>query len=132
MDRGETLLNCELPPGSDLADTLVVSKRATDILLKRPEVANVVAFVGTPSSSGGGANQGDVTKSTVYVSLKPRGERKLNQQQFEESVRDALHEIPGARLSFSRSGGLGGKPFRMILAGTDAQALEKNRPRAGE
>jgi hydrophobic/amphiphilic exporter-1 (mainly G- bacteria), HAE1 family len=125
MDRGETLLNCELPPGSDLAETERVSRLATDILVKRPEVANVVAFVGTPSSSGKVNTQGDVTKATVYISLKPRGERKLTQQQFEEAVRDQLHTIPGARLSFSRSGGLGGKPFRMILAGTDAPALEQ-------
>jgi hydrophobe/amphiphile efflux-1 (HAE1) family protein len=124
MDRGETLLNAELPPGSDLADTLAVSRRATAILLKRPEVTNVVAFVGSPSSSGKGNTQGDVTKATIYISLKPKGERKLSQQQFEESVRDELHTIPGTRLSFSRSGGMGGKPFRMILAGTDAASLE--------
>ncbi|MBS2008148.1 MAG: efflux RND transporter permease subunit [Cyanobacteria bacterium SZAS TMP-1] len=125
MDRGETLLNAELPPGSDLADTMEVSKQATSILLKHAEVANVVAFVGTPSSNGHSNTQGDVTKATIYISLKPREERKLTQQQFEESVRDELHQIPGTRLSFSRSGGLGGKPFRMILAGSDAPALER-------
>ena len=100
MDRGETLLNCELPPGSDLSETLKVSKAATEILLKRPEVANVVSFVGTPSSSGKTNTQGDVTKSTVYISLKPRDQRKKSQQQFEESVRDELHEIPGCQTEF--------------------------------
>ncbi len=124
MDRGETLLNAELPPGSDLADTLTVSRRATEILLKRPEVSKVVAFVGTPTSSGKGNTQGDVTRATIYISLKPKDQRKLSQQQFEESVRDELHTIPGTRLSFSRSGGMGGKPMRMILAGTDAVKLE--------
>jgi hydrophobe/amphiphile efflux-1 (HAE1) family protein len=124
MDRGETLLNVQLPPGSDLADTLAVSRKASAILLTKPEVSKVVAFVGTPASSGKGNTQGDVTNATIYISLKPRDQRKLSQQQFEESVRDELHTISGTRLSFSRSGGLGGKPLRMILAGADAVKLE--------
>jgi len=127
VDRGEVLLNVEMPPGSDLEDTKAVSEKCTDIIAKHKEAVNVVAFIGTPTSAKrtSGGNQGDVTKATIYISLKPRTERSITQQQFEESVRAELDSVAGARLSFSRSGGMGGKPMRMVLTSSDAAQLDR-------
>lgn len=127
VDRGEVLLNVEMPPGSDLEDTKVVSQKCTGIIAKHKEAVNVVAFIGTPTSAKrtSGGNQGDVTKATIYISLKPRTERSVNQQQFEEMVRAELDSVAGARLSFSRSGGMGGKPMRLVLTSSDANQLER-------
>ncbi len=127
VDRGEVLLNVEMPPGSDLEDTKAVSEKCTNIIAKHKEAVNVVAFVGTPTSAKrtSGGNQGDVTKATIYISLKPRTERSVNQQQFEEIVRAELDSVAGARLSFSRSGGMGGKPMRLVLTSSDATQLER-------
>lgn len=126
IDRGEVLLNVELPPGSDVQDTRAVCEKCTEIIKQHPEAVNVVAFVGTPTSAkrNSGGNQGDVTKATVYISLKPRKDRSISQQQFEETVRRELDVVSGARLSFSRSGGMGGKPLRMVLTSSDPAALE--------
>lgn len=128
IDRGEVLLNVELPPGSDVQDTRRVCEQCTEIIHRHPEAINVVAFVGTPTAAkrNSGGNQGDVTKATVYISLTPRKERKISQQEFEETVRSELNVVSGARLTFSRSGGMGGKPLRMVLTSSDPIALESN------
>jgi len=127
VDRGEVLLTIEMPPGSDIDDTRSVAEKCSAIIKKHPEAVNVVSFVGTPTSAKrtSAGNQGDVTKATIYISLKPRNERRLSQQQFEENVRAELDAIAGARLSFSRSGGMGGKPLRMVLTSSDANQLER-------
>lgn len=128
IDRGESLLNVELPPGSDLADTARVAAQATEIIKQWPEVVNVVSFVGTPASAkrSGAGNNGDVTHATIYISLKHRTERNKSQAKIEDEIRPRLAAISGARLSFSRSAGLSGKPLRLVLTGADANALEKH------
>lgn len=127
IDRGEVLLMVEMPPGSDIEDTRAVAEKCTKVMSRYHEAQNIVAFVGTPTSAKrtSGGNQGDVTKATIYVSLKPRNERLISQQQFEESVRSELDTISGTRLSFSRSGGMGGKPLRLVLTASDSHQLER-------
>ncbi|MBX9938025.1 MAG: efflux RND transporter permease subunit [Candidatus Obscuribacterales bacterium] len=127
VDRGEVLLNVELPPGTELGETEKVVRKVTEIIKPQPEVVDVVGFVGTPTSSkrNSAGNQGDVTRATVYISLKPRHERKRTQQQFEEAVRPLLNAVSGARLSFSRSSGLSGKPLRLVLTSADSELLER-------
>jgi hydrophobic/amphiphilic exporter-1 (mainly G- bacteria), HAE1 family len=89
-DVGRSVLSIELPPGSALAETDAVVRRATGILREYPEVETVYAAIGTQTSSGigavlhgGGASAGEVRKATVTVNLKPRGERDRSQQSFE-------------------------------------------------
>lgn len=127
VDRGEVLLNVELPPGSQLDETARCVEEVTTIIRRHPEVVDVVGFVGTPTSSkrNSAGNQGDVTRATVYISLKPRSQRKLNQQEFEESVRPELNVVTGARMSFSRASGLAGKPLRLVLTSADSELLDK-------
>ncbi len=86
-----------------------------------------MGFVGTPTSSkrNSAGNQGDVTRATVYISLKPRAQRKINQQEFEETVRPELNVVTGARMSFSRASGLAGKPLRLVLTSADSELLDK-------
>ncbi len=127
VDRGEVLLNVELPPGSELTETERCVRQVTGIIRRHPEVVDVVGFVGTPTSSkrNSAGNQGDVTRATVYISLKNRHDRKLSQQEFEEAVRPELTAVPGARLSFSRASGLTGKPLRLVLTSPDSELLDK-------
>lgn len=127
VDRGEVLLNVELPPGSQLNETARCVEEVTTIIRRHPEVVDVVGFVGTPTSSkrNSAGNQGDVTRATVYISLKPRSQRKINQQEFEETVRPELNVVTGARMSFSRASGLAGKPLRLVLTSADSELLDR-------
>lgn len=126
-DRAETVLTLELPPGATLAQATEVSRQATEILRKRPEVLTVFASVGTPSSGrgrGGGGSAG-VNKSSLYIVLKPRNERKLSQKEFEDDIRPAIKELPGVRSSFGMSGGGPSGKLNLILASDNPAALDE-------
>lgn len=126
IDRGEVLINVELPPGAALSDTETVCREVTTIARKHEEVVNVVAFIGTPTQGRGRSStgsQGEVNKASVYISLKPKHERKVSQQGFEEALRKEIVDVPGVRLTFSRSSGMTGKPVRIALTSNDADAL---------
>jgi multidrug efflux pump subunit AcrB len=126
-DRAMTVLSLELPPGATLAETDGVAQQATRLLLARPEVVSVYASIGAPTSQGmagmGMSVAGDVRKASLTINLKPKGERKLNQQQFEADVRGPLSEIPGIRMKFGAGNGIA--KATVTLASNDPIALEK-------
>jgi hydrophobic/amphiphilic exporter-1 (mainly G- bacteria), HAE1 family len=115
-DRGETVLNAELPPGTGIAETKRSLLALNSIVQKRSEVASVFTTVG--GSNGG---SGEVNKGTLFITLKPREERKLSQQQFEADVRPLLDQIPGMRVYFSARG----KPVQLVLTGENPEAINK-------
>src|SRR5262249_28030025 len=126
IDRGETLLNVELTPGVTLADTTDATQKLMKILRARPEVTQVFATVGAPSAGRGrqSGSAGEVNKSSIYIAMTPRDKRKLSQQEFERDVRPALRTVPGARVSFTRIGGITGK-LRVVLTSSDPIALDR-------
>ncbi len=126
-DRGRSALAIELAPGATLAETDAVVRRATDILLARPEVASVFASLGTASMVGGpgmGSTTmpGDPRNANLMVTLVPRGQRSLSQQRFEAAVRPALESLPGARVRFGADG-MSGAKAAITLVGDDAARL---------
>lgn len=126
-DRGRAILGVELSPGSTLADTDAATRRAVAILLGRPEVESVYATMGTETSSGPGggtSTAGAVRKATLTVNLKPRGERRLTQQQFEAAVGPDLARIPGARVRFGADGVSGAK-IQVTLLADDVDLLAR-------
>jgi hydrophobe/amphiphile efflux-1 (HAE1) family protein len=125
VDRGESIFQVELPPGATLADTEGAMRRIGDVVLARPEVKRVFATVGTPSTgSRGSTAAGGINKGTMYVVLKPRGERQLSQQNFEAAVRGQLKDVPGARITVGSIGGLSGK-LKLVLSSDDNAALKR-------
>jgi len=126
VDRNETMLTVQLPPGATLSDTVSVVQRLKDKLSARSEVNQVFATVGTPTSGkmNSAASAGEVNKANIYISLLPREKRKLSQQDFELSVRPELNQIPGARLAFNRVGGITGK-LKVVLTSDDGVLLAR-------
>ncbi len=114
IDRGESHINIELPPGSQLNDTVAVVKELSNKVKARPEVKTVFASAG----SGGEVNTG-----RLVVQLKPRNERKLSQDEFEDSIRPELQLTPGARINFS--GGWGSGAVHILLTSHDPSALQQ-------
>lgn len=121
VDRGKVLLEVDLQPGSMIADTRKVVDRLTGIIKTRAEVDNVFAMIGGSGTTG----KSGVNAARLYISLKPRSERQLSQKQFEDTIRPELLKVPGARLGFSRAAGMPGKPLRLLLTGSDSEALSK-------
>ncbi len=109
-DISLSIINMELPPGAKIETTDRAAQQLTNLLLQNPNVSSV-------------QTDEAVTKSTFYVKLKPRDQRKISQQDFEKEFRSQFRNIAGTRLSFD-SGGIGGsKEMSIVLKSEDASAL---------
>ncbi|NET85791.1 MAG: efflux RND transporter permease subunit [Moorea sp. SIO1F2] len=122
-DTGISTVSIELPPGSELSETIDVVQETNRLLQSNPAIENVLASVG-----GDGVNS-----AIVYAKLLPKDQRELSQQEFQQQMREDFQKIAGARVSF-RSQGAGGssKDLSIILKSDNgellsqtAQALEK-------
>ncbi|BAY90136.1 MULTISPECIES: efflux RND transporter permease subunit [unclassified Tolypothrix] len=112
-DYGLSSISIEIPPGSTLADMNQVVTQTTNILLKNPHVAQVVATE-------------DLSTATLAVNLKPKEERKISQKQFEEEIRPLFQQIPGARISFqSQVPGDSRKGLSIVLRSENPEALSQ-------
>ena len=87
-DEGQTLVAIETPVGSSLSYTSAKALDVVSYLRQQAEVAYTYATIGG-SQQNGAVNQGQ-----VYVKLKPRRERRRNQQQFEATIR---RDLPASR-----------------------------------
>lgn len=113
IDRGSSWIKVELAPGSSLKETVGAIENISSKIMGRQEVERVFAVAG----------QGETSKGFINVTLKDREERKLSQDQFEESLRPELSRIPGAKAMFG--GGWGSGNVQVMLTSYDADALEK-------
>ncbi|WP_243458561.1 efflux RND transporter permease subunit, partial [Nostoc sp. UIC 10630] len=112
-DFGISNVSIELPPGSTLEDVNKVVTQATDIIRQNPVVERVLATE-------------EINSASLAINLKPREERKISQKQFEEQVRPAFEQIPGARISFqSQSPGDSRKGLSIVLRSENPEALNQ-------
>ncbi|HEY1284227.1 MAG TPA: efflux RND transporter permease subunit [Steroidobacteraceae bacterium] len=134
---GFTVVQIELPPGSNLNETRDVAETVRKRLTHFPDVTRVYTTIGAGSNNGfGGSSVGTVRKATLTVQLQPRGKQKRTQAEFERAASQSLQDLPGVRLSFGAGGfgekvqiGLGGDD-PSLLAST-AQAVERDVRAAG-
>jgi multidrug efflux pump subunit AcrB len=106
-----SIVAMELPPGSTIEDSDRASQKLTTLLLKHPAVDSV-------------QTSEQVKSATLYVKLKPRGERKITRRQFEQEIRPLFQQIPGARLSSSQwSPSGGGRELAIVLKSENPATL---------
>ncbi|WP_256838630.1 efflux RND transporter permease subunit [Sphingopyxis sp. KK2] len=102
----------ELPPGSTLAQSEVISNQINMILMADKNVENAFYDVNV----GGGS---------VYITLKK--ERETSSVDWERTLQPEMAAIPDARVSFqSQAGGFSGRDISFIIGGDDPVALEKH------
>jgi HAE1 family hydrophobic/amphiphilic exporter-1 len=91
-DRGHFMVTIETPPGTARESTLEILERGEDWVLAQPEVKGVFAGVGIagPDSPEGASNVG-----LMFVTLKPRAERRRSTKDLMPDAREALKKIPG-------------------------------------
>ncbi|MCZ3374317.1 efflux RND transporter permease subunit [Rhizobium sp. AG207R] len=124
-DDAQTQVKLTLQPGSTLTQTDAVSRRASDIISKLPDVTRVFSAVGS-SSSGSGLDSStttDVTKATLVVDLKDISERTRKQSAIEDDIRHALSAIAGVRVEVGTGGN--GTKLELTLASDDPDVLEQ-------
>jgi multidrug efflux pump subunit AcrB len=122
-DDGQTQVSIKLAPGSTLDDTARMALKADQLVRTIPDVTHVFSSVGTASSGFGmgASNNAAVNSATLIVDMKQRGNRR-KQVVVEEQIRDALRELPGARISVGR--GSNGEKLDVTLASDDPDLLE--------
>lgn len=120
-DRGYTTVRVELPPGSALQDTLAVVETARTRLATLPGVQRVLSTVGAGQGDSEDLQGGDIRRGALDITLLARAERE-DQTAIENTMRAALHRIPGAR--FTVGSGNIGEQLSIILTSDDAIALK--------
>ncbi len=119
QDAGRSLFAVELPPGSQLGDTELISQRAANIIARRPEVQNIFVDGGRILGATGGSEE--VRKATLTVHYTPREARALTQRQLEQIVSADLKEIPDIRTWVLQENGQ--RTFSIEVTGTDNQKV---------
>ncbi|RAX37791.1 efflux RND transporter permease subunit [Rhizobium tropici] len=124
-DDAQTQVSLTLQPGSTLDETDAVSKRASEIISKLPNITRVFSAVGSSTSGSGldSTTTTDVTKATLVVNLKDIGQRERKQSAIEDDIRHALSVLPGVRVEVGTGGN--GTKLELTLASDDSNALEQ-------
>ena len=129
-DRGQTIVNVELPPGSTLAQTRIVAEQARVAAMRVPGVTSVFSSIGGGSSGDAFAPgaSAEARRAVLTVTTVHRSERDEGLSDLERSIRTQLSGIPGARFSVGQAD-TGGK-LQLVLRSEDPQALAAAAQRA--
>jgi multidrug efflux pump subunit AcrB len=112
-DEDTVQVAIEMPPGSTLDQTRAVADRAASLVRAQSDVESAFASVRAGNS-------------TIYVSLKDRGEgRERTSTDFERQVGPMLQGIPDARVTFRAQNSIGGRPIAVLLASSDPAKLQQ-------
>ncbi|MBI4208352.1 MAG: efflux RND transporter permease subunit [Deltaproteobacteria bacterium] len=90
QDQSMILVRLQTPAGSSLAFTDNRFRQAESLVKDRPEVNRYFAAVG-------GFGGGEVNTGMLFVTLQPKKERKLSQQEFMDMIRKELAQIPDTK-----------------------------------
>ena len=96
-------------------------RRAEEILRKFPEVTTIYYALGTGTTE-------EINKAVLFNTLKPKAERKKNQEQIKKEVRRALASIIGLKFSVEDVAMIGGGqrmvPIQYSIRGRNLKELE--------
>jgi multidrug efflux pump len=90
QDQSRLMVRLTTAVGSDLQETDKIVRQAEAVVNNAPEIERVFAVIG-------GFGTGQVNSGTMFLTLKPRNERKLTQNEFAGVLRKELNSIPGVR-----------------------------------
>jgi len=117
-DFSSSQVSIELPPGVRLEETARVSALTTALIRRHKEVTDVVESIGA-------AEDGQIRKANLYVSLVPPGKRSQSQKEWEDQVTPELRAIPDARVQFAAQSGAGtGRDLTLYITGDDASLVD--------
>ncbi|HEX6764489.1 MAG TPA: efflux RND transporter permease subunit, partial [Polyangiaceae bacterium] len=118
-DRGQFVVEAELPAGAALGESSRASRSAEAILLKNPEVKVLAATVGV---------DGEPNKVRWRVVTTPKQERNVTLRSLKDVARTAAQTIQGARVSVTDpqfvEGAATEAPIMINVRGTEFQEIE--------
>jgi hydrophobe/amphiphile efflux-1 (HAE1) family protein len=115
-DISRSTLSVELPPGSQLENTELVTDTIVNRLRRRPEVVSV--FVSGGRLPGGVEG---VRYATLIINFVPKKERTLSQQELAHAISKDLRSIPDIRYWFVDENGQ--RNVTLIVTGQDGSTV---------
>jgi HAE1 family hydrophobic/amphiphilic exporter-1 len=124
-DRGEFIVQLELPKNATVEQTNFAARQTEEYLQQFPAVTKVFTTVGTTGSAQSGQNTAYLAE--VNVSLVDGKERDFSTSTFSRKVKIGLEEtIPGVKFSalpVSMVGNANAAPIQVILTGANLDKL---------
>jgi HAE1 family hydrophobic/amphiphilic exporter-1 len=128
-DTGLLLGSTEAAQGISLDDMIKHSSTITDIIKNDPNVQSYASTVGAGGRNSGG-NSG-----TIFIGLKPLGQRKLSADDVIEQLRPKLAREPGLRVilqnppSLNVGGGFGRSTYQVTIQASTTTELADAAPK---
>lgn len=121
QDQSRLMVRVTTAVGSNLEETDRIIKQAEDIVNSKPEISRTFAVIGSFMS-------GPVNSGFIMVTMKPRNERNISQNDFAAVLRKELNAIPGGRAvvqDLSQSGFTAqrGFPVEFSIRGAEWETL---------
>ena len=117
-DMSEFNLSINAAPGSSLEQTAAISSTIESTLKRHPEVTTTLTTIG--------AGNDPVTKGNIMVKLIAKHNRTKSVFTLIDDIRAELSDLPGANVSLTTQGGIGGpqKPVIMSVRGENMETLQ--------
>ena len=124
-DRGELVVNVELPKDATIQQTNLKTQEVERYILSKPEVVNVFSSMG--KSDNKFAAQGERHKSEISIKLVDKSERNFSTEKFSSIIQKELKEkIEGAKITTSQvdiMGSTSEAPIQLVLNGDNVDEL---------
>jgi multidrug efflux pump subunit AcrB len=116
QDTARSMLAVELPPGTQLAETELVTDRIVKSLKKRPEIRSIFVDGGRIPPK---VNERRV--AALIINYVPKKERSLTQAQLEQEIGRDLADVPDVRYYFLDENGQ--RVISRIVTGRDGRMV---------
>ncbi len=126
-DRGEVIIQLELPKDATIEQTNAKTILAEKIVAAKPEVTSVFSTVGTTSGFDAGA--GSAYKSEIYIKMVEKEKRKITADEFAVQLKEELlNKLSGVKVSSSIVSLIGTSdmaPIQLVFSGPNMDSLMK-------
>lgn len=127
-DLSQTQVTLTLPPGATFAESRAAAEQARAVVQANPQVKLIYSAIGGGSAGGdpfAPPGMPDVRKVVLTINLVHRNERPgVSKQQVESQLRQALEDLPGARVKVGLAGS--NEKYVLVLAGQDGRVLAEH------
>jgi HAE1 family hydrophobic/amphiphilic exporter-1 len=92
-DRGEFLVQIELPKDASIEQTNQMTRRAEEYLKHKPEITKLISTIGQSSDGGTGGTQSTAYKSEITVQMVPKTEREDESNIYAVKIKRELQKV---------------------------------------
>jgi HAE1 family hydrophobic/amphiphilic exporter-1 len=124
-DRAQASITVEMPPGTNITETLKTIKRIENIVLQVPEVNASLSTIGKIEGTFGKNTEG-VHVGEILLLLVDKNAREKDIKTILKDLRSKLSNLPAAKILVMQPSSIGGveAPIQLEISGTNFQKLQ--------